>query len=77
MEREVHGVLKCSVCGTIWDRDANASLNMLLKALFIIEERELPDCWQRGKEEAREKEKKEREQKRREADTDERRKEGK
>ena len=44
----MHGVLRCSKCKTTWDRDANASLNMLLKALFIIEGRELPDTWQRA-----------------------------
>lgn len=64
MEREVHGVLKCSVCKTTWDRDANASLNMLLKALFIVEGRELPQCWQREakKEELQQKDENDREQ---------------
>jgi hypothetical protein len=32
----------------VWVHDANASLNKLLKALFIIEGRELLDCVGRG-----------------------------
>ena len=47
---DVHGILKCQRCKIRYDRDVNASINMVAKAWFIIfMNGQLPDCWTRKK----------------------------
>lgn len=39
------GLLACSKCACVWERDKSATVNIVLKALHILKELKLPYFW--------------------------------
>ena len=48
--KPVHSLLRCKNvnCNKLWNRDVMASKNILEKALCILKEKKIPDCYKRS-----------------------------